>query len=113
MCVCVCVCVCVRVRACVCACVRVCVLCVCRCECVCVSVGNTGVEVFCIRVCVHTVRVKKSFKTGLFRLRCVILALSGNGAKRSVPLALHGVSVFRKRCKTVVPFHSVLRSVPC
>ena len=61
---------------------------------------------------VYTVRVIKKFKkNGLFRLRCVVLAFSGNDAKWSVRPALHGVSVFRKRCKTVCPFRSAVCSV--
>ena len=54
---------------------------------------------------------KKSSKNGPFHLRCVELAFSGNGAKRSVLFALHGASVFRKRCKTVSPFHSTVCSM--
>ena len=50
---------------------------------------------------------QKSSKKGPFCLRCTVLTFSGNGAKRSIPLALHGVSIFRKWCKMVGPFRSV------
>ena len=57
--------------------------------------------------------LSKSSKNSPLYLRSTVLAFSENGAKRSVSLALHCVSIFRKQCKNgqSISFRSVVHFV--